>query len=63
MCKITAIDVGMCLPKCFVIIVNLFTFVSIGPKITIVFTDETFSLFEDSRFANIWCIYIRYGVR
>lgn len=27
MCKITAVDVGMCLPKCFVIIVNLFTFI------------------------------------
>lgn len=26
MCKITATDLGMCLPKCFVIVVNLFTF-------------------------------------
>ncbi|KAG4079891.1 hypothetical protein HA402_015022 [Bradysia odoriphaga] len=26
MCKITAVDVGMCLPKCFVIVVNLLTF-------------------------------------
>lgn len=28
MCKITAVNVGMCLPKCIFIIVNLFTFVS-----------------------------------
>ncbi|KAJ6649040.1 hypothetical protein Bhyg_04273 [Pseudolycoriella hygida] len=29
MCKITAVDVGMCLPKCFVIIINVFTFFAI----------------------------------